>query len=243
MAVHCIRRGCLNLKTRCSVIKPVLTLALIAGIAAGPAQGASLSFSNAESLTPISQNGLLALFDANIGILQSVRLTLIGTGSSSFTLTNAAGNSQDVIATSRIQMYFSSSLPGISATLDALLPALLLEASTGPVVLAPGTTSTLGPIVSNESLVLDTLAPSLFSQPGGGSFYLYCENSDEKGLNGGKTAVSLNLVTQAGCGATVVYDYTPYLVSEPASAALIGLGVMGLLASLRRTRRIARSVP
>jgi hypothetical protein len=50
--------------------------------------GASLSFSNAESLTPISQDGLLALFDTNIGILQGVRLTLFGTGSSTFTLTN-----------------------------------------------------------------------------------------------------------------------------------------------------------
>ncbi|MBL8457849.1 choice-of-anchor E domain-containing protein [Zoogloea sp.] len=223
------------------MIKPVMALALMAGIAAGPAQGASLSFSNAESLTPISQNGLLALFDTNIGILQSVRLTLVGTGSSTFTLTNTAGISQDVTATSRIPMYFSSSLPGISATLDALMPALLLEASTGQVVLAPGTSSSFGPIVSTQSLALDSLAPSLFSQAGGGSFYLYCENSDEKGLAGGNTAVSVNLVTQAGCGATVVYDYTPYLVSEPVSAALVGLGVMGLLARRRRARRFARS--
>jgi hypothetical protein len=140
-------------------------------------------------------------------------------------------------------MYFSSSRPGISATLDALVPALLLEASTGPLLLAPGTTSTFGPIVSSQSLVLDTLATSLFSQSGGGSFSLYCENSDEKRLDGGNTAVSLSLVTQAGCGATVVYDYTPYPVSEPATVALIGLGVMGLLASLRRTRRSARSAP
>lgn len=228
---------------RCSVIKPVLTLALMAGIAAGPAHGASLSFSNAESLTPISQDGLLALFDTNMGILQGVRLTLFGTGSSRFTLTNNAGSSQAVTASSRIPMYFSSSRPGISATLDALVPALLLEASTGPLLLAPGTTSTFGPIISNQSLVLDTLAPSQFSQSGGGSFSLYCENSDETRLAGGNTAVTVSLVTQAGCGAAVVYDYTPYPVSEPTSVALIGLGVIGLLASLRRTRRSARSAP
>ncbi len=224
---------------RCSVIRSFLALALTAGIAAGPAHGASLSFSNANSMTPISQDGILDLFDTQIGTLHSVRLTLFGTGSSRFVLSNTSGSSQNATASSIIRMYFSSSLPSLNTTLDALVPALQLQASTGSVSLAAGMSAALGPVASSDTLTLDTLAPSLFTQAGGGSFTLYCENSDEKLLDGGSGAVSMGLVTQAGCGATVEYDYTPRTsqVSEPASMALLGLGMAGLLATVRRRQR------
>lgn len=221
---------------RCFVIRPFLALALAAGIAAGPAHGASLSFSNANSMTPISQEGVLDLFDTNIGTLHSVRLTLFGTGSSSFVLSNTSGSSQNVTAGSIIRMYFSSSLPSLNTTLDALVPALQLQASTGSVSLTAGMSAALGPVASSDALTLDALAPSLFAQAGGGNFTVYCENSDEKVLDGGSGVVSLGLVTQAGCGAQVDYDYSPRTsqVSEPTSMALLGLGMAGLLATVRR---------
>ena len=201
------------------MIKPVLTLALLAGIVTGPAHGASLTFTNSEAPTPISQDGMLDLFDTNIGVLHSVRLTLFGTGTSSFTLVNTSTSSQDVTANSKILMYFSSLLPGLGNTLDGLLPALSLQSSTGLVSLAPGATSIVG---------------TLFSQAGGGSFTLSCESADEKEVVGGNRSVSVGLVPQSGCGATVVYDYTPHRVSEPASLVLAGLGMMGLAAIRRR---------
>ncbi len=216
------------------MIKPVLTLALLAGIVTGPAHGASLTFTNSEAPTPISQDGMLDLFDTNIGVLHSVRLTLFGTGTSSFTLVNTSTSSQDVTANSKILMYFSSLLPGLGNTLDGLLPALSLQSSTGLVSLAPGATSIVGPLFSTESLELNALAPTLFSQAGGGSFTLSCESADEKEVVGGNGSVSVGLVTQSGCGATVVYDYTPHRVSEPASLVLAGLGMMGLAAIRRR---------
>ncbi|MBL8457848.1 MAG: PEP-CTERM sorting domain-containing protein, partial [Zoogloea sp.] len=43
--------------------------------------------------------------------------------------------------------------------------------------------------------------------------------------------------TTAGCGASIVYDFTPTpptRVPEPASMALVGLGMMGLAAIRRR---------
>lgn len=167
------------------MIKTVLTVAIAACAAAGPALGASLSFSNTDSMTPISQDGMLDLFDTNIGTLNKARLTLFGTGSSSFMLSNASGSNQTVTANSIIRMYFSSSLPGLNTTLDALMPALQLQASTGSVSLAAGTSATFGPLGSSEALTLDALTPSLFAQAGGGNFTLYCENSDEKMLDGG----------------------------------------------------------
>lgn len=223
----------------CSVIKTVLALALAAGMVAGPAHGASLSFSNPDSLTPISQDGILELFDTNIGTLNTVRLTLSGTGSSRFVLNNTSGSGQNVSASSVILMYFSSSLPSLNTTLDVLMPALQLEASTGPISLDAGAGAHLGPVVSSATLTLDTLMPSLFAQAGGGNFTIYCENSDEKRLDGGNGVVTLGLVTQAGCGATVEYDYTPRAsqIPEPASTALIGLGMASLLATIRRRRR------
>ncbi|MBL8452107.1 MAG: PEP-CTERM sorting domain-containing protein [Zoogloea sp.] len=221
------------------MIKTVLVLALAAGLVASPAHGASLSFSNPNSLTPISQDGILDLFDTNIGTLNRVRLTLSGTGSSRFVLNNVSGSARNVTASSIIQMYFSSSLPSLNTTLDVLMPALQLEASTGPVSVDAGMGATFGPVISSATLTLDTLMPSLFAQAGGGNFTIYCENSDEKRLDGGNGVVTLDLVTQSGCGATVEYDYTPRAsqIPEPASMALLGLGMASLLVTVRRRQR------
>lgn len=221
------------------MIKTVLALALVASMAAAPAHGASLSFTNPDSLTPISQDGILELFDTNIGTLNAVRLTLSGTGSNHFALNNSSGSAQNVSASAVILMYFSSSLPSLNTTLDVLMPALQLQASTGPINLEAGAAVSFGPVASSATLTLDTLTPSLFAQEGGGNFTIYCENSDEKRLDGGNGVVTLGLLTQAGCGATVEYDYTPRAgqIPEPASMTLLGLGMASLLATVRRRQR------
>lgn len=212
----------------------LLTGLLAAGL---PAQAASLSFSNAPELTPITQAGTLDLFDTSIGTLQSAKLTLFGVGSSTFSFDNTSSGSRNVTATSEISLYTSSSLSGLATILNSLLPTLSLTASTGPLTLASGFTA-VGPLASNGSLELD-LDPSIFLSAGGGNFTVWCENTDSKSLQGETAGVSMSLSTSAGCGATLVYDYlpNPSKVSEPATLALLGIGLMGALASRRRKPR------
>lgn len=217
----------------------ILPALLLAGLLATglPAQAASLSFSNAPELTPITQAGTLDLFDTNIGTLQSAKLTLFGVGSSTFSFNNTSSSSRNVTAASEISLYTSSSLSGLATILNSLLPTLSLTASTGPLDLAPGFT-TVGPLASNGSLELD-LDPNIFLSAGGGNFTVWCENTDSKSLQGETAGVSMSLSTSAGCGATLVYDYlpNPSKVSEPATLALLGIGLMGALASRRRKPR------
>lgn len=210
--------------------KSLLAAAILASMSIGSAN-AALSFSNAEQKTEISQIGFLDLFNSNLGTLNSVTLTLNGFDTTTITLTNNAANSQTVRATGTVDLFFSSSLAG----LDLSAVDLALSGSTGLVSLATGASQSFGPLTDSDSIVLLPTA-SLFSVAGGGTFSISCESLSGLTLQGGGGNVASTQTTTAGCGASIVYDYTPTTttVPEPASMALVGLGMMGLAALRRR---------
>lgn len=211
-------------------MKKLLAAAVLAAMSVGSAN-AALSFSNAEQTTEISQTGSLDLFDSALGTLNSVTLTLTGSDTTTISLTNRAANPQTVRATGTVDLMFSSSLAG----LDLSSVIMGLSATTGFVTLASGASQSFGPLTDTDSAVLTPLA-SLFSVAGGGSFNISCTSISGIALTGGGGNVDSSQTTTAGCGASIVYDYTPTTtpVPEPTSMALVGLGALGLAAARRR---------
>ncbi len=211
-------------------MKKLLAAAVLAAMSVGSAN-AALSFNNAEQTTEINQSGFLDLFDANLGTLTGVTLTLFGSDHTTISLTNNAANTQRVRATSSVDLFFASSLVG----LDLSTVSLSLTGATGLVSLLPGATEFFGPLADSDSVTLTPLS-SLFSVAGGGQFSISCESLSGIAIVGGGGNVGSNQTTTAGCGATIAYDYTPTTtnVPEPASMALVGLGMMGLAAIRRR---------
>lgn len=213
--------------------KHLLAAVALAALSAGSANAAviSYSFSNPEQTTEIHQNGTLGLFDSTLGTLTGVTLTLNGSETTNFTLTNFAAQQQSVNASGIVDLFFTSSLAGLNLSGSTLH----LSASTGLVNVQPTNSESFGPLTAADSLVLAPLA-SLFSVAGGGQFSLSCESLSGVSLIGGGGNITAAQSTTAGCGAQIVYDYQPgNHVPEPTSMALIGLGALGL-ASVRRRK-------
>lgn len=158
-------------------------------------------------------------------------LTLSGSETTTITLTNNAAQSQTVRANGTVDLFFSSNLAGLTFA----NPLVSLSATTGFVTLTPGATQSFGPLTDTDTIALAPL-PSLFSVSGGGQFSISCESLSGIALTGGGGNVASTQATTAGCGASIAYDYTPTTnkVPEPASMALVGLGMMGLAAIRRR---------
>lgn len=210
------------------MIKKILATAVLGSLmAAGSASAAIISggsFSNPLQTTEISQTGTLNLFDSSLGILTGVTLTIDGQNVTTLGLTNNAANTQTTRATATTDLFFSSSLAGLTFA----APLVSLSATTGFVTLASNASQSFGPLNDSDTIVLNPAA-SLFSVAGGGTFTISCDSISGIGIQGGGGNIASTQSTEAACGAAISYEYTTRTtqVPEPATLALLGLAVVG----------------
>jgi len=213
--------------------KHLLALALIA--AAGGAQAAVVSFSDSFGLarTGWTHNLTLQQFDTTLGILNSVTFNYGGSVSSAFSVESLDGAAATVTANSSAALLFGgpiSQTVNISGSTSQALAAF-----DGTIDFGGASGANIGPVLASDAasvLILSGLASFI----GTGAYDVNVTASGTSNASGSGNLLSM-VNTQALANITVIYDYTarpPVAVPEPASMALVGLGMMGLAAVRRR---------
>ncbi|KQP19988.1 hypothetical protein ASF43_27870 [Pseudorhodoferax sp. Leaf267] len=179
-------------------------------------------------LTEINQTHTLQQFDASLGTLNSVTITLDGRVLSSASLLNEAAQTQ-IFGFVSTENFFLTGPGSIFQTFDAPL------FNYGPSPIAGGQRVDLG--AQDISNTLTFTAADLGSFIGGGTVDFLCTTAISNTQTGGGGNILIEQSTTAGCGLNVVYDYTadtPVEVPEPGSLALLGVAALGLVAVRRR---------
>ena len=118
-----------------------------------------------------------------------------------------------------------------------------LSATNGFVRIDSSATRDLGSVDECAQLMLSVVAGDFAAFVGPGTFDLNCASMVNNTTGGGGGNVAVAQVTQAGCGAAIIYTFDaasavqplpPTTVAEPGSMALAGLGLFGLAALGRR---------
>jgi hypothetical protein len=210
-------------------LKIALAVALAVAGTANAATTAPSSFSNPLAVTEINVNGALSKFNAALGTLTGATLVLDDSMITTFTFKNTAANSQSFKYSTSLDMIFSaSSIAGLDAILSAT-PIATVSYQTPLVTLASGATSaTFAPPLQTASATYNLSGAVLAALTGTGTFGLNCQSLTGTGFVGGGGNITTVQETKAGCGASIVYTYTPAVVNVPvpASVALLGLGLL-----------------
>jgi hypothetical protein len=221
--------------------KKILGLALVSGLAVtAGAQAATFTASDslAHSITDLETGSStlnLGQFDASLGTLNSITITLSGESISDTVVSNTSAQSQRFSYVSTLDWEFEV-LAGSGTFVPAFQTAL---ASTGGRVdLAAGGTLDLGTTTDSGIFTLTVAAADFGQFVGNGTSAIGCNTFTNSSFSGGGGNLSAAQNTTGACSAEISYDYTGAVatVAEPASLALMGLG-LGFMGFTRRNKK------
>jgi len=213
--------------------KHLLALALIA--AAGGANAAVVTFTDSIALatTDWTHNLTLQQFDASLGTLNSVTFSYGGQVSSIFRVESLDAAPATVNANASGNLVFGGP---ISQTLNISgSTSQAVSAFDGTIDFGGTSGAVIGPVVGSDSDTL-SLISGLAAFIGAGTYDISVAAHGASSASGAGNLIS-QINTEAMANIAVTYDYTarpPVTVPEPASMALVGLGMMGLAALRRR---------
>jgi hypothetical protein len=211
---------------------------------AGIAKSATISggsFSNPLQTAEINQTANLFKFNQALGTLTSATLSFTGRLNQTFTGRNQSTNSQTAIIT--ISTALNLNIPGLTlSNPNNGIPAITFSQSTGIQLYAPGQTKNFGPFTPTNvvNYVFPPNSSLAFFTGIGEPFSVNCTTLSTTTILGAGGNVRSNQNTQAACGASLEYTYTPAIipptnVPEPSTMLAI-LTVAGARAFARRQR-------